>query len=271
MSFVDHFLDWAHRGLLESDEGQAYLHSRGASRGQWERHRLGFTVGDFFADPSRDDGHSDACADREQRSLRCDSCKYNRWSTLWDERKDDSPRVVHVGRRILGSVVLPLTNYAGMAVGFQVRSIKEKSYDTFVVKRHPEGYFFGVGPNMEAIWRSSEIWLVEGPLDALVFERLTASNVVALATNAVGPAQARFLRRFVRRVNLLLDLDDAGRKGVRSFLHNLGQHFDVRDVRCPVPYGMTVKEVKDPGDLWRVSGDDGFRKRMANAILEAGS
>lgn len=264
MSLVDRFIDWAYQGLLQSDDAQAYLHSRGVSSYQWERHRLGYVIGDYFADASKDLDHNEDCSDWEKKSARCDTCRLNRWSSSWDETDEDGRRIQLIGRKIVGSIVLPLTNYAGQAVGFQVRSLTEKSYDTFVMKKHPEGYFFGIGPNMETIWRTSEVWLVEGPLDALVFERLAFPNVVALATNAVSPLQATFLRRFVRRVNLLLDGDAAGRKGVASFMKQHGTFFDVRDIRCPA---VGPKD-KDPGDLWKSVGDAGFKKRLANVIPE---
>lgn len=263
MGSIDQFLDWAHQGLLQSEEGQDYLQGRGVSPKQWARHRIGYVLGEYAMDLSMDPGHSDACFDREKKSLRCDSCRFNRWSSEWEELEDGKVKG-HVGRRIVGSVVLPLTSYSGHPIGFQVRSTVKKSYDTFILKRHPEGFFFGVGPNMESIWRTSEIWLVEGPIDALILERLVAPNVAALATSSVSPLQARFLRRFVTRVNLLLDVDKAGRDGVKSFIQQHGAHFDVRDIRCPV---IRPKD-KDLGDLWKAVGDDGVRRHMSKLIGE---
>ncbi len=264
MSFIDQFLAWAVEGLLQSEEAQAYVQGRGVSRGQWERHRIGYVAGDYVADSSLDPGHSDVCSNWEKRSLHCDSCHFNRWATLWEEPNDDSPRIKHPGRRIAGGIVLPLTSYAGQAVGFQIRSMSGKSYDTFILNRHPEGFFFGIGPNLEVIWSSSEIWLVEGPFDALILERLLVPNVVALATGAVSPIQARFLRRFVRRVHLCLDLDPTGRKGVHSFFSQYGNHFDVRDHRYP-----KVKDKdKDLGDLWKTVGDERFIKLMEQTVRE---
>ena len=92
-------------------------------------------------------------------------------------------------------------------------------------------------------------------MDQLVFERLAYSNVIALTTSAVGKDQARFLRRFVDRVNLCLDDDQGGRKGIRSFFKwQLKDFKDVRDVRYP----LVRPGDKDLGDFWKRVGDDQF-------------
>jgi hypothetical protein len=256
MAFLNRFLDWASHGLSESEETTAYAMSRGASQEQMLRHRLGFVHGDFEADPSLDPGHDpEVCIDRDKKHIWCDSCRYNWWSSAWESEEESGPKVRKIGRRISGCVVFPLTTYAGTCVGFQIRSLKEKMYDSFTLKRRPEGYFFGIGPNVGSVWSSREIFLFEGPFDFLPFERLVSRNCAAITTSAMNLLQIRFLRRFVRKVHLCFDVDGAGRDGVKSFLEATGSEFDVRDHKVPV---VRPKD-KDTGDFWKAVGDDRFR------------
>jgi len=259
--FVEQFLDWAHAGLLESEEAQAYLSGRGVSKDQWARHRLGYVAGDFDVDPQSHPGHSDDCSDKEKRAFWCDACRYRQWSSDWEEIEGVGRDRV-VGRKILGCVVFPLTSYSGSVVGFQVRSIAEKSYDTFVLQRRPEGYFFGSQMNFREIWASKEVVLVEGPGDHLIMERLATPNVLALTTSGLSKSQMQFVRRFARRVIMCLDMDEAGRRGVKSFLERNGSGFDVVDVRYP----RIGPKDKDPGDYWKRVGDEAFTRYFNKAL-----
>jgi DNA primase len=116
---------------------------------------------------------------------------------------------------------------------------------------------------MDAIWSSKEAWLVEGPPDQLVLERLVAPNVIALTTSAIGKLQVLFLRRFVRTVNLCLDMDAGGRKGVRSFFKFNAKDFDIRDVKYP---RIKPKDT-DLGDFWKRVGDEAFKSYFRERVL----
>lgn len=260
--FVDELLDWAHQALLSSEAAQAYLLGRGISRDQWARHRLGYISDPYDVDPRRDPGHNGECGEHNKKHLWCDSCRYRAWSSTWVEPEDGGRKVQNVGARITGTVVFPLTTYAGNAVGLQTRSVVEKAYDTFAVSRRPEGYFFGVGPNMGSIWADKSVGLCEGAADQQVIERLVMPNVVALTTAGPSAAQMRFLRRFVRRVYLFNDLDQPGRKAVKDFIDKHGTEFDVVNVKYP----KVREKDKDPGDLWKAVGDDQFARLMKRAM-----
>ena len=265
LMFVDQFLDWAHDQLLASDEAQAYFRGRGVSEDQWAKHRLGFIGGDFDVDPRTDPGHDEnVCHDYDKKHIWCDSCRYRGWSSAWEEQEDGGRKIQRVGRRIAGSIVFPLTSYSGQAVGFQIRSLVRKEYDTFAIRRRPEGYFFGIGPNMSQIWASREVCLVEGPADQLIVERLVRSDVLALTTAGAGAAQLRFLRRFVKRIYLCLDLDKAGRNGTRTFIEQNGDHFDIVSVK----YNLSGRTFKDTNDLWRLVGDTAFSRHMKSRLLQ---
>lgn len=262
MHFINRLIEWAHLSLLESDEAQAYLRSRGSSMDQWVRHKIGFVSSDFDVDPQECAEHSEYCKDRDARNRWCDACRYRRWSSTW-ENDNDGWKEQQVGRRLVGHVVLPLTNYTGNVVGFQTRSIEGKSYDTFLMNRRPEGYFFGASTAMHSIWARRSVSIVEGPFDHLVYERLIMPNVLALTTNVVNPHQLRFLRRFVRRVYMCLDRDKAGRSGKDSLIEQIGLDLELIDV----PYPKVRNGDKDIGDFWKQVGDDKFVTHFRRVIV----
>ena len=226
---------------------------RGISTDQFSRHRLGYVRDAFEADPATDPSHGSPCLDRESKHLWCDVCRFNRWATLWEEA-EEGPKIKRPGQKIVGCVVFPLTTYSGSCIGFQVRSTKEKSYDSFSLKRRPEAYFFGTSQAMPRIWSSGEAWVTEGPGDDLVMERLVEPNVLGLTTSSASLDQLRFFHRFVRTVNLCLDLDGPGREGVKSMRERLGPDITVRDFKYP----KIKPKDKDPGDFWKSAGDKAF-------------
>lgn len=262
MRLLEDFLTWASACLHGSDEGRSYLLGRGVSDDQCVKHRLGFIGGQYVPDVSSDPGHNDSCGDLDLKSSWCDSCRFLRWSTKWERREEGAPKEPLPGLRLIGSVVFPLTTYSGSVVGVQTRSIVEKDYDTFLLKRRPEGYFFGTSVSISSIWSTKEAWAVEGPHDHLLLERLVAPNVLAVTTSAPGKDQTRFFRRFVDRLNLCFDEDAAGRRGTNSFFEYNSSRISLRDVRYPC---RKPKE-KDLGDFWKRVGDDAFRQYFLEKI-----
>jgi DNA primase len=263
MTVVDRFVEWAHTGLLQSEEAQEYLLSRGVSAEQWVRHKIGYVIGDFCPDPRMDSEHSSSCGSRDIMHKWCDTCRFVRWSSVWGDEAD--PRTQIVGRKIFGSVVMPLTSYSGAIVGFQTRSIKGKEFNSFSLTRRPEGYFFGIAANIEAIWTSRRAIVVEGPFDCLVIERLVAPDVVALTTNTSNSGQTRFFRRFVEEVVTLLDTDRAGRDGVETIRMKMIGGPSVRDIKYDVR-NLKGDKCKDVNEAWQVLGDKRFAKLFSNLI-----
>lgn len=264
-SVIEQFVEWAHEGLLQSEEAQQYLLGRGVSSSQWRTHRLGYVIGCFHPDLDMDPQHSSACMDKDAKGKRCDSCRLMRWSSDWQE-DEDGGFVPNVGQRIIGNVVLPLTSYSGATVGFQMRSIRGKVFDSFLSVRKPEGFFFGIAPNMASIWSRKKVFVVEAPFDHLVFERLIAPNVVAMTTSAPGLQQTKFFRRFVDEVILLLDMDKGGREGIKSIQFKMDDEGpSVRGVRFEISNRKGGK-CKDLNEAWAVLGDSSFKRTFADLI-----
>jgi hypothetical protein len=260
---INQFLDWAHSSLLANDDARSYLSGRCVSEDQLIRHKIGYIQSDYCVDTSRDPCHSEICNNKEQKHLWCDSCRYNNWSSTWDAETHER----FIGRRINNCIVLPLTDYTNNYVGFQIRSMVEKVYDTFKLRRCPYGYFFGLGPNIDVIWAKKEITLVEGAFDQLTYER----NVVALTTNSIGVDQLKFVVRFVTSVNSCLDLDAAGRKGVASLIDKLSRFPDIgfHDIKYPkISMGNGLKETKDLNEFWKKAGDVAFSSYFRKQLQE---
>ncbi len=262
---VDSFLLWAHHSLLESEKAREYFQGRGISMTQMEKHSLGYVAGEYSADPLADPGHKPDCDDREKKHLWCDTCRYLNWSSVWEAPEEGGPKQRVPGKRIIDSVVFPLTSYSGQRVGFQIRSLSHIEYDTFAISSRPECYFFGGMSNVQAIWDKQEVIVVEGPGDHLITERLVAENVIGLTTSGASKAQLRFMTRFAKRVILMLDMDEAGRKGVSSFIGQHSERFEILNVRYPC---LQPKD-KDPGDYWKRVGDDAYRRFFRRALSGA--
>lgn len=264
---MDAFVEWAYEGLLQTEEAQAYVSGRGVSRDQWKRHKLGYVAGQFNPCADLDPDHSQICSDKKAVEKWCDTCRFIRWSSVWEASEEGGPFTQHVGKRLLGCIVLPLTSYSGNFVGFQIRAIREKRFDSFTLSRKPEGCFFGIGPNINAIWSSKTAFVVEGPFDQLVFERLVSPCVVALTTNAPNTHQSRFFRRFTKKVGLFLDKDKAGRDGADSFEEKMEGGPSVWN------FGVDVKakdgtRCKDMNEAWKALGDKRFREHFTKIISD---
>ncbi len=262
--FIERFIDWAHQGLLDNEDAQSYLLGRGVSAEQWGRHKLGYVVDDFHVNAAEDPQHNSDCDDAEKTSKHCDSCRYIKFSSKWEAPIDGSPKERIVGRRIQGRIVFPMTTYGSNAIGFQVRSIAEKSYETFAIQRRPEAYFFGTAAAINHIWSTKEVWLVEGACDQLIIERLVAPNVLALMTSNVNKLQMKFLIRSAKTVNLCLDTDKAGREGISAFCQFHAKDFERIRV---IDYPDVRPKPKDMGKFWQDVGDVKFVRHFRDNVL----
>lgn len=255
--FIESFIEWANQCLLDEDNAKSYLSNRGVSLDQIRKFSVGFVQSEFEANYAEDRMHSSICSDRSKDHLWCDSCRFNHWSSLWKD--DEGTKTKITGGRIIGCIVFPLSSYSGKFIGVQVRSIKEKRFDTFVLSRRPEGYFFGTNVCIESIWSKKEVWLVESAIDQMILNRLIAPNVLAITTNSIGKSQNRFLRRFVSSINMCLDIDKAGIGGKKLFIEKNWSEFNINNINYKVS-----DKIKDPGDLWKEWGDEKFKKYFAS-------
>jgi len=256
--FLNNFVEWSNDQLFCSEVAVDFLHGRGSSEYQWRKHSIGFVSNTYVPDSDLDSGHGEYCYEEADKNRVCDTCRFKKWSTLYS--KDDPV----VGGKLINNIVYPLTTYSGQILGVQVRSIREKRYDTFMRKYRPEPYFFGTKGSIDKIWLRKKVILVEGPSDMLTVERFCDLPVLALTTNSTNESQTRFLKLFVQNILLCLDNDIAGREGTNKIYNKLQEYLTV----SIVDYKKSGLKAKDLNEMWQVLKDENFASHLKSVLTE---
>jgi len=216
MNFVDRFVEWCSSQVFENDKALEYLRGRGVTDDQIKLHRIGYCPGLYVCDEDLDG----------------EDCKeMNRWSKG--------------GELLNKSIILPITSYTGKTYGFQSRSLDKKNYETYIIKRRPEAFFFGIGENMDSIWSKKSIIITEGAFDQLIAERYIGRNSVAILTNTLSNNHAKFITRFTDNVVFCLDNDRAGLDGLDR------SSYKIKSIRKDIEINVVkIKGAKDLNELW---------------------
>src|SRR5690606_5361640 len=154
--------------------------------------------------------------------------------------------------------IFPLTSSLGDVRGVQFRYVdrERKGYTDYIenVGRY-EFVTFGLSQALPHIWETGEVWIVEGVFDLFPVQRVFP-NVFPSLTARVTETSVRFLRRLVKRVYLLYDMDGPGRKACEYFQRRYGKEFEVRTPKLPLVNTVQGVRVKDVSDLWEAWGEE---------------
>lgn len=179
---------------------------------------------------------------------KCDYCRFRGWFL-----KDDISRFED-------HILFPLTDFKNRVVGFQIRSLKKKNFETFLLKNDLTPVLFKSETAIRSIYESSECWVVEGPMDLLSLIEVGVDNSVAIMTNNMSRNQIRWLRRLSDKFYLATDSDEAGILGANNARKRLGE-----DV-CERIKWTQYPECKDMNDLLKVIGPKKLRKFVEGVI-----
>ena len=131
-----------------------------------------------------------------------------------------------------GQLVIPIHNQRGELVAYCGRALDcaQPRY------RFPCGFskseiLFNF--HRAAAWGRQTVVLVEGFFDCLKLHQAGVCSVVALMGAALYPSQQRLLLERFRRVILMLDGDDAGRRATTAIAARLQPHASVRVIHLP--------------------------------------
>lgn len=234
--------------LLKSARGEramAYLRGRGISDEMIRRFGLG------YADIYRDDlyqylkkqGYSDHQM-KESSLVTIDSAKgsYDKFfNRVMFPIMDVNQRVIGFGGRVMGDGEPKYLN----------------SRETILFDKGRNLY----GPNYAKRTRESAIILCEGYMDVISLHQAGFTNAVAPLGTAFTPNQAMLLKRYTDEVILSFDSDGAGVKAALRALPILREN----GLRGRV---LSMKPYKDPDELIKNEGAEGYRKRLKES--EAG-
>jgi len=134
-------------------------------------------------------------------------------------RKDASGSYRDIFR---GRVMFPIRDKGGCIIAFAGRTISSTN-SRFKYINGPEtplfkksATLFGLDGAIEAMKETGEVNVVEGYIDLMQMRATGILNVVATCGTSFTREHAAILKRYVRRLNLMFDGDDAGRKALQK-------------------------------------------------------
>ncbi len=118
--------------------------------------------------------------------------------------------------RFRGRLMFPIADPRGKVIGFGARTLKDeepKYINTSETAAFSKGRnFFGLNLVRDEAERSRTLYIVEGYLDVIVPHQAGIRGIVATLGTALTRDHLKILRRYVDKVVLVFDGDDAGRK-----------------------------------------------------------
>ncbi len=166
--------------------------------------------------------------------------------------------------RFRGRLIFPIEDAGGRVVAFGGRIIGEgepkylNSPETPVFSKGRN--LFGLNKAAEGIRMSGYALLVEGYFDLIALRNVGILNVVATLGTALTKEQVDLLRRYTRRVAVLFDADEAGKKALEKSL----QLFLAGGIQAKA---VVLPEGYDPDDYVRSFG----REKLEDIINHAPS
>ena len=229
---------------LHSEEcraGYEYLSSRQVSKNMMVAFGLGYAPGggDVLYRYLKDEGYEDDTL-RESGLF---SYKTGKPKDFFFNRAifpvmDKSSRVIAFGGRIMGDG--------------QPKYLNSPETPIFSKKNN----LYGIHRAIKA--RSDRIFLVEGYMDVISTQQGGFNEAVASLGTALTEEQARIIARMAKRVYLIYDADSAGKNAMLRAIPML------RDVGLFVNV-VSMKPFKDPDELIKNEGPEGFEKRIRNS------
>ncbi len=237
---------WFRRNLEEGAEGARaleYAVSRGLDEGARERFRLGYAPADpgaLLAAASKG-GHRPEALVAAGLAVRGERGVYSRFR---------------------GRLMFPIRDARGRLAGFGGRLLGpgEPKY-----LNSPEGPLFSKGRLLypwdrakDALGKTREAVVCEGYMDAIACHQASLEGAVATLGTALTEEHARLLKRYVERVVVVFDADEAGLRAARRAAEPLLKAaLEVRVAR--------LDGAKDPDELLRRAGAGALRDAVASA------
>jgi DNA primase len=251
-----------HYFLMEKSEGAAvkrYIISRGISQEMIERFKLGYSPADRF------------------------------WLYSFLTKKGFSPPLLaasglfseHYPQSSFFSnrLMFPISDRQGRVVAFGGRIISGEG-PKYVNSRETEIYhkgqtLFAIDLALPEIRRTRTAYLAEGYMDVIALHQAGIANALAPLGTAFTDDQAKLLRRWAERINLVFDSDEAGQNAAVKAILTCRRNGLACAVAVPGGEGGVEghegpegESSKDPADILKYQGPGALQKQMQCLILD---
>lgn len=140
-------------------------------------------------------------------------------------------------------IIMPYNDCYGKTVGLVGRTLlSEEERKVLKISKYKNTEFnkgnhvFGLFDAKKSIIENDAVFVVEGQFDVIKAHENNFTNVVALGNSNMTPYQFSLLCRYTNNIYLLLDNDDAGRKGRKRIRSKFGAYANIRDYYIPDQY-----------------------------------
>lgn len=249
-------MQWAaeqyHRCLLRAPEAEGarrYVQERGLTQDSITRFHLGYAPDSWqwILDRARQTPFSPAvleAADLVRKSPNSGRMYDAFKGRLLFPIRDTQGRTIALGGRVLPGQA---PEHAGKYINSRETRLFSKS-----------DQLYGLDLAREAVTKSREIVVMEGYTDVIIAHQFGLNNAVAVLGTALGPRHIRVLRRFVDKVILVLDGDEAGQRRTNEILELfVAEQIDLRI--------LTLPDDLDPCDFLLQRGAEPWRELLAGA------
>ena len=150
-------------------------------------------------------------------------------------------------------IIFPLHDEAGQLIGFSGRRRQDDTDQPKYInppnsrRFQKSEWLYGLYQAKEAIRQKGFVYVVEGYKDLLAMHAAGVTNSVAIGGTSLCEGQLRRLQAYTHEVCLLLDGDEAGRKGMEKAAALLRQ----ADLLCHI---FRLPEGEDPDSMFRLMG-----------------
>jgi DNA primase len=231
----------------DADKARQYLKSRGITSDSAKQFHLGYSPDSWswLLDRARDTRFTPKVLETIGLAIRKEGGGYYdrfRGRVLFSIR-DVQGRPVGVGGRILPGVTDP------------AKYINSPETPLF----SKSNLLYGLDQAKDALSKSRTAVVMEGYTDCLVAHQCGFRSAVAVLGTALGERHIKLLQRFVDRIVLVLDGDDAGRRRTDQILELfVAEHVDLRI--------LTLPDELDPCDFLLERGAQAFEELLSGAV-----
>ena len=162
-------------------------------------------------------------------------------------------------------LIFPIADRYGKTVAFGGRLLPGEEGPKYINSSESALYkkgrtLFAIDIAMAKIRQSKAVYIAEGYMDVIALHQAGVSNAVAPLGTAFTDAQAKLLRRWAERVNLVFDTDEAGQRALEKAIRTCRKN----SLACAVV--MNMANMKDPADILKEAGEEALRNAMQNPV-----